>query len=150
MSLKNAASEHHPRIADRLVAARRGRFVGRLAELELFRTALLAAEPPFVVLHIYGPGGIGKIALLREYARMAAEGSRPVVCLDRRNVDPSPPGFLLALRQTIGLEGGDLATTVRDWPPSGVLLIDTYETFAALDAWLRETFLPQLPGKAWW
>ncbi|MFL6623435.1 MAG: hypothetical protein ACJ8J7_14810 [Sulfurifustaceae bacterium] len=36
------------RIADRLAAARRTRFVGREAEIELFRSALLAAEPPRV------------------------------------------------------------------------------------------------------
>ena len=105
MSKQNAASEQSPRIADRLAAARHGRFVGRMAELELFRSALLAAEPPCVVLHIYGPGGVGKTTLLREYARAAAECGRPVMQLDGRNVDPSPPGFLLALDQTIGLEG---------------------------------------------
>jgi hypothetical protein len=148
MSVKNAASEHNPRIADRLAAARRGRFVGRLAELALFRSALLAAEPPFAVLHIYGPGGVGKTTLLGEYARVAADGGRPVMQLDGRNVDSSPPGFLLALRQSMELEGGELSATLRDWPSSGVLLIDTYETLAPLDAWLRETFLPQLPAQS--
>src|SRR3712207_5168559 len=123
MSRQKAASEHPRRIADRLVVARRGRFVGRQAELELFRMALLAAEPPFAVLHLYGPGGVGKTTLLHEYARVAAERGRPVVYLDGRHVEPSPPGFLLALRQTMGLESADLAATVRDWPPTGMLLI---------------------------
>jgi hypothetical protein len=27
-----------------------------------------------------------------------------------------------------------------------VLLVDTYETLAPLDGWLRETLLPELPG----
>ena len=54
------------RLADRLAAARRARFVGRLAELELFRAALLEQEPPFAVLHLFGPGGVGKTALLGE------------------------------------------------------------------------------------
>jgi hypothetical protein len=148
MSRKNAASAHTRRIADRLVMARRGRFVGRQAELDLFRTALQATEPPFAVLHLYGPGGVGKTTLLHEYARIAAESGRPVVYLDGRNVDPSPPGFLQALQQRMGLEGADLAATVRDWPPTGVLLIDTYETLAPLDAWLRETLLPHLPARS--
>jgi len=147
MTGKNAASGQNPRIADRLTAARGGRFVGRLAELELFRAALLAPEPPFAVLQIYGPGGIGKTTLLREYARVAAAAGRAVVQLDGRDLDPSPPGFLLALRQRIGLEGAELSAAVRDWPPNGVLLIDTYETLTPLDAWLRETFLPQLPAQ---
>jgi hypothetical protein len=144
MSIKNAASEHNPRIADRLAAARRGRFVGRIAELELFRSALLAAEPPFAVLHIYGTGGVGKTTLLREYAEVAADSGRSVVYLDGRNVDPSPPAFLFALRQIVGLEEVGVSPTELDWPPTGVLLIDTYETLAPLDAWLRETFLPSI------
>src|SRR6185503_12851342 len=90
------------RIADRLAAARRGRFVGREAELELFRSALLTDKPPFVVLHLYGPGGVGKTALLHEYAHLAADLGRPVVQLDSRDLEPSPPGFLLALRQALG------------------------------------------------
>jgi len=117
-----------------------------MAELELFRAALLAAEPPFAVLHIYGPGGVGKTTLLREYARVAAESGRPVLHLDGRNVDSSPTGFLLALRQSMGLEEGELSSTLSDWPSTSVLLIDTYETLGPVDAWLRETFLPQLPA----
>ena len=70
-----------------------------MAEIELFRAALLAAEPPFAVLHVHGPGGVGKTTLLREYARVAAESGRPVMHLDGRNVEPSPPGFLFALRR---------------------------------------------------
>src|SRR3712207_2215308 len=104
MPIQNAPSEHSPRIADRLAAVRRGRFVGRMAELALFRSALLDAEPPFAVLHIYGPGGVGKTTLLREYARVAADTGRSVVFLDGRNVDPSPAAFLFALRQSAGLE----------------------------------------------
>ncbi|MDQ3931134.1 MAG: ATP-binding protein, partial [Chloroflexota bacterium] len=54
------------RLADRLVAARRRRFVGRENERELFRSALAAPELPFVLLHVYGPGGVGKTTLLKE------------------------------------------------------------------------------------
>src|SRR5262245_4934074 len=107
------------RLADRLAAARRGRFVGREAELELFRSALLAAQPPFVVLHLYGPGGVGKTTLLREYARVAAESSRPVILLDGRNIDPSPTGFLLALRLAIGPEENSRSLSAPDWPQDG-------------------------------
>lgn len=66
MVARNHATAQTPRIADRLVAARRGRFVGRSDELELFCSALQTAEPPFAVLYVYGPGGIGKTTLLQE------------------------------------------------------------------------------------
>ena len=147
MTALNSSAAQSFRLADRLAAAGRGRFVGREAELELFRSALLAAEPTFAVLHLHGPGSVGKTTLLREYARLAAESGRPLVRLDGRNVAPSPPGFLLALHQALGLEEGGATSIVSNWPPDGVLLIDTYETLASLDTWLRETFLLQLPGR---
>lgn len=139
-----ATSGQPPRLADRLAAARHGRFVGRRAELELFRSALLAEPPPFAVLHLYGPGGIGKTSLLREYARIAGEAGTPVVRIDARNIDPSPPGILRAIRHALSLD--DECSISDAWPPSSVLLIDTYEALASLDGWLRETFLPQLPA----
>ena len=80
------------RIADRLASARRSRFVGREAEIELFRAALLADEPAFVALHITGAGGVGKTTLLQEFARVADEAGRAVVRIDGRNIEPSPLG----------------------------------------------------------
>ena len=141
-----ATAGHPPRIADRLAAARHGRFVGRHAELDLFRSALLAPAPPFAVLHLHGPGGIGKTSLLREYGRIATEVGRSVVNLDGRNVDPSPPGFLRAVRHAIQIED-DTSAIIEAWPSGSVLLLDTYEVLASLDEWLRETFLPQLPAE---
>ena len=48
------------RLADRLNAARRAQIVGRERETALFLEALHAEELPFHLLHVYGPGGIGK------------------------------------------------------------------------------------------
>jgi hypothetical protein len=134
------------RIGERLAAARRSRFVGRRAELDRFGSAMLAAEPPFVVLYIHGNGGVGKTALLHEYARLAAASSRPVVALDGHHLVPSPPEVLRALRHQLGAQSSDLTAILRAWPERAVLLIDTYEALAPLDTWLRETFLPQLPA----
>ena len=55
-------------LAGRLSRERQRRFVGRLAERDLFRSAVTADELPFNVLYVYGPGGVGKTALLREFA----------------------------------------------------------------------------------
>jgi MoxR-like ATPase len=51
-------------LGDLLASRRRRRFVGRASEVELFRVALESPEPPFLLLHIHGPPGIGKTRLL--------------------------------------------------------------------------------------
>src|SRR5690606_12834626 len=91
------SSTQTARLADRIAAAQRQHFVGRKSELELFRSALLDTEPPFVVLHLYGPGGIGKTTLLHEFVHIAQSLSIPAIRLDGRNLNPSPSEFLLAL-----------------------------------------------------
>lgn len=127
------------RLADRLAAARHGRFVGREAEMEFFRSTLLAAESTFAVLHIYGPGGVGKTTLLHEYMRVAQTLKRPVILLDSRNMEPTPEGFQRLWGQALTTAG---FTAV---PLDLVLFIDTYELIYSIDNWLQHTFLPQLP-----
>ncbi len=136
------------RLANRLTQARRQRFVGRRAELELFRAALSRDVPDFAVLHLHGPGGMGKTTLLREFAQIATEAGRPCVPLDGRHLDASPPGFLTALQLALRLpsETDPLDALARF--PNLLLLLDTYELLSPLDSWLREAFLPQLPERA--
>jgi hypothetical protein len=136
------------RLAQRLSQARRTRFVGRSAELELFRTVLSSETPAFAVLHIYGPGGMGKTMLLREYARLAAEAGRTPVTLDARHLDTSPGGFLSALHIALNLPPEQSALEAIATLPGCVLFIDTYELLTPLDAWLRDRFLPDLPAGA--
>ncbi len=136
------------RIADRLASARRRRFVGRVAEIETFRSALSSHELPFAVLHLSGAGGVGKTTLIHEFARVAEETGRAVVRIDGRNVEPSPAGFLVALGQAIGADGVDLPSVLQRWPPGAVLFVDTYELLAPLDDWLRQVLLPQLPAQS--
>jgi hypothetical protein len=135
-------------LANRLAASRRRLFVGRAAELALFRAGLAADEPPFNVLHVFGPGGVGKTTLLREYARIAEEQGVPALLLDGRDLDASPAGFVLALCLELGLDEGASPVDAITRLHRCVLLIDTYETLAPLDGWLRETLLPQLPAHA--
>jgi hypothetical protein len=146
MSMDTGVPQDALRLADRLSAARR--FVGRQAELTLFTSALDAEIPHFAVLHLYGPGGIGKTSLMQQYARVAAATGRTVALLDSRNIDPSPQGFLLALSLALDLDepGAAIAELVDAGRP--VILLDTYETLTPLDGWLRERFLPQLPARA--
>lgn len=120
-------------VADRLRRSRERRFVGRHTELELFRSALAGDEPPFTVLFIHGPGGVGKTALLKRLAGIATDVGWAVSEVDLRTVGASPP----ALRRALGDAGGN---------GRRVLLLDTYEAASGLDGWLRETFIPSLPA----
>ena len=106
-------------LAGRLARARHDRFVGRQLELQILRDALAAAEPPFSVLHVHGPGGIGKSALLDEYARLAREQGRPVVRLERveRLADRD---VVAALRSAAGAPTAPL-DELPDWPADPVL-----------------------------
>jgi hypothetical protein len=101
------------------------------------------------VLYVCGPGGVGKTTLLGEFAALAEQAGARVLHLDGRNVEPSPDGFVDALRAALGLGPGasplDALATCPEFGPRQVLLVDTYEVLAPLDAWLRDVFLPELP-----
>jgi hypothetical protein len=134
-----------PDLADRLSAERRRKFVGRVAERDLFRSALAAGDPPFNVLYVFGSGGVGKTTLLREFASICKEADVPASYLDARNLEPSADSFMGAVWSALGLAEQDspfeaLGSELR------VVLVDTYETLAPLGAWMSEVFLPRLPG----
>jgi hypothetical protein len=134
------------RLGDRLAHVRRRRFVGRDEEIALFRSAIDEPEPPFAVLYIYGPGGVGKTTLLGEYTRLATEAGMATVALDGRHIEASPPGFLIGLADTLGLADDQSPMEAFDPEWRGVIFIDTYEQIRPIDTWLREFFLPQLPA----
>jgi hypothetical protein len=134
------------RLADRLNAARRQRFVGRAAELSLMQASLTAAELPFQLLYIHGPGGVGKTTLLSEFVHQVERAGLPAAHLDARSVEPAPEAFVAALQAALGLPADRSPVEALAAQPSrSTILIDTYENLAPLDAWLRDAFLPQLP-----
>ena len=133
------------RVTERLSAARRKRFVGRAGERTVFASALAASELPFQVLHLYGPGGVGKTTLLGEFASLAEQKKIPAFYLDARNLEPIPDSFLAALASAMGLAPNESALqSLTSQPDRRVILVDTYETLQPLDGWLRDVFLPQL------
>ncbi len=133
-------------LGEMLAARRRRRFVGRAAEVELFRAAL-DAEPACSVLFLHGPGGVGKTSLLEVFVGAALAAGASVVAVDGRDLAPSPRTVVEALRAG-GLEVPDGAGPIM--APAGrlVLLIDSYERLGAVDDWVRTRLLPRLPGTA--
>jgi DNA-binding CsgD family transcriptional regulator len=121
-------------VADRMVETG----IGRERELRALRAAAAAAEPPFLVGFVHGPGGIGKSHLVRRLLAGLPHGIR----LDGRDVEPTPEGFGRALAAALGTPEIHRALAAR---PT-VLVVDTYEVLGLLDTWLRTTFLPTLPA----
>jgi hypothetical protein len=122
-------------IGERLRVARRRAFVGRSAELRLFRSALEDRAESFAVLFITGPGGVGKSALLRRFADEAADAGYAVVEVDGLTGAPTPEEF-------------EAATAKALTEDRTVLLVDTFEEYQSLEGWLRDRFLPRLPSDA--
>lgn len=138
-------------LSERLNLARQRQFVGRQQECSFFQSVLRSPELPFAVLHIFGPGGVGKTTLLHEFQRICCVENTSIGWIDARNFDPSSASFVAALKVALGLEiEMDLfeGLAVQDHqssrPDRLVLMIDTYELLLPLDDWIRETFLPQL------
>lgn len=134
------------RLIDRLNSVRRQRFIGRAAELALFTHALTAAAPPFFVLYVHGPGGVGKTSLLGRFARLAQDAGVTAVLLDARNMEPTTTAFLGTLSMSLGIDPSQSPLDVlAERAERTVILIDTYELLSPLNDWLRDIFLPQLP-----
>jgi len=134
-------------LAERLAAVRRQRLVKRTAECDLFQQALTAAELPFHVLYILGAGGVGKTTLLTEFTHLATAAGIAHLSLDGRNLEANPQLFLVNLQRALGLgPGQDFFAYLAERKARFVLFVDTYELLSSLDNWLREDFLPNLPG----
>lgn len=121
-------------LATRLERRDRDRFTGRHAEVAFLERCLDSDDPPACVIHVCGPGGIGKSTLLREIARRSKARGRTVVALDGRELGPDPEVLEAALR-----------AVADDAAP--VILLDSYEKMSALDSWLRRDLLLSLPDE---
>ncbi len=104
--------------------------VGRDAELARLRTFLTDPTGP-VVLHLHGPGGVGKSTLLAAADRVAGEEGRPTRRLDLGTLDPGR---------------GLPSDALPDAPPENlVLLLDRVEASPTLLTWVLRDLVPGLP-----
>jgi AAA ATPase domain len=122
-------------LADRLDDRDRSRFTGRTDEVAFLDRCLDADDPPASVVHICGPGGVGKSTLLREVGRHARERGIRVVAIDGRELGPAPGALEARLRKEEDAE-------------RLLVLLDSYERMAALDSYLRQDLLPELPDRS--
>jgi hypothetical protein len=127
-------------LAARLEDRDRGRFVGRDNELA-YLDRCMEADPPASVIHVIGPGGIGKSALLRAAARRARAIGWEVVNLDGRELGPAS-----AVLEGVVRRAGRMRKGIRGGGP--LILLDSYEQMTSLDGYLRRDLLPTLPDRA--
>ena len=86
-------------LASRLEDRDRSMFTGRSGEIAFLSQCLDSTDPPACVVHVCGPGGIGKSTLLREAARRAHGLGRSVIGIDGRELGPAPGMLESALRE---------------------------------------------------
>ena len=96
------------------------------------------------MVHICGPGGIGKSTLLREVARHARDRGISVLAIDGRELGPG------CRTGALGPAPGALGTALREAGRHDRLLVllDSYERMSAPDSQLRHELLPELPDQA--
>ncbi|BAY26714.1 hypothetical protein NIES2100_65300 [Calothrix sp. NIES-2100] len=134
-----------PSLSERLSWERNRKFVGREKEINLFKKTIISKELPFNILHIFGPGGVGKTSLIQQFKNLCKQLEIPSINIEARNLEPAPESFLNAVNSSIGLSEGDYTLQILAANEKRqVIFIDTYENIYPLDEWLQAEFLPHL------
>jgi DNA-binding winged helix-turn-helix (wHTH) protein len=118
---------------------------GRERELGLLSEVMRPAGPR--VIHVHGVSGIGKSALVAEFAAIGRSRKRTVLLLDGRTIEPTESGFQLELSRQLRITRPALGSIVRvlsKRKSAVVIVVDSYELLGLLDAWLRRVFLSRL------
>ncbi|HET9565446.1 MAG TPA: ATP-binding protein [Mycobacterium sp.] len=135
---RRAAGRLHERLSENLSR----RFVGRDAEITLFKD-LLNRSGQAALLWVYGPGGVGKSTLLHRLAQLVSDKGMPVLFPDARDLPPTREGVVQGLRQALE----PAIVSVEDGEQRWVILLDTCEHFSEAEASaVRTEVLSQLPA----
>ena len=122
--------------------------IGR--EDELATLQLILADDGPRVLFVHGIGGVGKSALVDAFSASARDDGAVVIRLDGGAIEPTARGFTSALSAATGPGSDDRRQHGwPDSPPPGrrrSSSIDRYEVLRPLDVWLRQSFVPSMPG----
>lgn len=110
----------------------------------MVRNALEVSPPPFTVLFVHGPGGVGKTTLLERLAELAVDAGIATVRLDLGAIDPSPAALLRELASELKLQAGGDPLDALAADARRVLILDTYEAAAPFDGWVRDRLIPRL------
>jgi hypothetical protein len=124
-------------------------FAGREAELAVLGSLLDPGGPR--VVHLSGVTGIGKSALLGQFAARARDAGATIVRVDCRAVEPSVPGLLGALAEATGASAPaiePIAARLAAFRGPVVLAFDGYELFWLVDTFIRRELCPQLPDSS--
>lgn len=136
-------------LAGEIERRRLSRFVGRQRERAAFASLLAECPARFRLLHIHGPGGVGKSALLHAFLRQAEEAGIRAGRVDGREVPADAQRFAAAVRAALGVQGDEpLERALGRTGERCLLAVDTCEALRPLEDWLREALLPQLPETA--
>ena len=115
---------------------------GRERELGLLSEVMRPAG--LRVIHVHGVSGIGKSALVAEFAAIGRSRKRTVPLLDGRTIEPTESGFQLELSRQLRITRPALGSIVRvlsKRKSAVVIVVDSYELLGLLDAWLRRSFV---------
>ncbi len=118
--------------------------VGRRNELAFFSAEVLADPPRHPVMHVFGPGGVGKSTLLVLFAKATESRGLQAIGIDARNAEQTPPGIVAALCEAAGVADFESLDRLLLARPA-VMFIDSYDELRPLDSWVRNHFLPLLP-----
>jgi hypothetical protein len=116
--------------------------LGRVPELEVFRTWLLKdAELP-ELLNVSGPPGVGKTTLLSAFGHEAARLGMCIASADGHSFGATPQGLVTALSGGLSCNVEDLVSRLNS--DRSIVLLDTFEELEHLTGFLQQELLPRL------